>query len=396
MINVSEAFEFIDREIEPLGSEIVDIASALGRTLAEKIVADIDMPPFDRSQMDGFAFNAKDVETIPVKLKLVGESAAGSGWDGQLERGEAVRIMTGAPVPDGADTVQKLELADETEDSVIILESVKPGKFIVPKGSEILTGKEVIAVGRKVTEVNIAALAAFGYSSVKVSKQPRIAIIATGSEIIDIADTPKFGQIRNSNSIMLKALAKKAGAAVKIFPTCSDSADDLTNAFESAFDEDFDILISIGGVSVGKYDLTKGILAQLGAEIFFEKVRLKPGKPTVFAKLGKTFVFGLPGNPISSAAAFCIFVRRAIDIMLEADEQRSGFAVVDSEVNGTKERDFYLPVSVQTNIDGKCIAKPVKWHGSSDLVAFANADAFAFVPAGGKYSAGDVVKIIYI
>jgi molybdenum cofactor synthesis domain-containing protein len=388
--------KFIGDEVGPIGSETIDIETAVGRVLAETVIADIDMPPFDRSQMDGFAFNAKDVEKTPVELKLVGESAAGSGWKGELKCGEAVRIMTGAPVPAGADAVQKLELAEETNDGVIILESVKPEKFIVPKGSEITTGKQILSAGDAITTFNIASLAAFGYESVKVSKQPRIAILATGSEIIDIGKTPEFGQIRNSNSIMLKALAEKAGATAKIFPTCSDNADDLTNTFKTVFGENFDILISTGGVSVGKYDLTKDILAQLGADIFFDKVKLKPGKPTVFAKLGKSFVFGLPGNPVSSAAAFCIFVRYAIDIMLEANERRTGFAIVSSDVNGTKERDLYLPVSIRTNKKGYCVAEPVNWQGSSDLVAFAKAKAFAFVPAGEKYSAGDVAKIIYI
>ncbi len=398
MITVSEAFKFIDRETKPLGSESVDIGSSCGRTLAEPIKADIDMPPFDRSQMDGFALIAADSKKVPATLRLVGESAAGKGWKGKLKRGEAVRIMTGAPVPEGANAVQKLELADDRDESVVILESVKSGKFIVPKGKEIKAGKQIMAAGSTITTQNISALASFGYKKVSVAKQPRVAILATGSEIIDIGKKPKFGQIRNSNSIMLKALAEDSGAVAKIFPTCSDNAADLTKMFRSVFDEGFDILISTGGVSVGKYDLTKDVLSELGAKIFFDKVKLKPGKPTVFGKLRKTFIFGLPGNPVSSAAAFCLFVRRAIWLMQLSDKlnDKPQFAELSSGISGTKERDFYVPVGVIVNKKGTNIATPVNWHGSSDFVGFAGAHAFALIPAGKNFAAGDIVGLLYI
>jgi len=399
MITVSEAIKFIDREVGLIGTEKVDIGSACGRILGEKIIADIDLPPFDRSQMDGYAVMAKDVEKVPAKLRLVGESAAGSGWKGELNRDEAVRIMTGAPVPDGANAVQKLELAEEHDDDVVILETVNAGNFIVPKGKEITAGKQILSAGQEITERNIAAIASFGYKKVRVSKQPRIAILATGSEIIDIGKKPKFGQIRNSNSVMLKALAEKAGATVEIFPTCSDKAEDLSQAFEFMLGEGFDILISTGGVSVGKYDLTKEVLGKLGAKIFFDKVRIKPGKPTVFAKLGKTFIFGLPGNPVSSAAAFCLFVRHTVRLMQSANEKlnaKQDLAVLGANIKGTKERDLYFPVSISTDKSGRNIAAPVNWHGSSDLVGFAAANAFALVPAGKNYWKGDIAEIIYI
>ena len=397
MITVSAALDIIERETTKLGAGRVAIEQAVGRVLAEDVVADSDMPPFDRSQMDGYAVRAADTKDAPVTLKLVGESAAGRGWKGRLKAGEAVRIMTGAPLPAGADAVQKIELTSEAEGTVTLNESTAKGRFIVSKGKEIKKGTTVLRRGTRISPANISVSAAFGYAKLKVSKRPRVAILATGTEIVPIAKRPKPDQIRNSNSVMLAALCEAAGAETIVHPTVGDKLEDLTAAISSAA-KTSDLVITTGGVSVGKYDLTKEAITGLGAEIFFEKVKLKPGKPTVFARLKKAYFFGLPGNPVSAAVTFHLFVRRALMLLQSASavELPTGFAVIDGEAKGTRERDSYLPASLATDSEGRLLAVPLRWHGSSDFIGFANAEALVRVPAGTSLSAGEVCEVLFL
>lgn len=397
MIQVKKALSIIAKRTKPLGMESVPLNESVGRILAENIVADSDLPPFDRSQMDGYAVKAADTAIFPVTLKLVGESAAGRGWTGRLRKGEAVRIMTGAPVPAGADAVQKLEVAKESDGYVILSEPTEKGRFIVKRAAEVKKGSIVLSKGEQITSNSIAIPAAFGYSKVKVAKRPRVAIFSTGSEIVEIHKKPKADQIRNSNCVMLASLSREVGGEVSIWPIVGDNISDLkaqiTLAAKSA-----DVLIMTGGVSVGKYDLTKTALRELGAELYFERVRLKPGKPTVFARLGKNIVFGLPGNPVSAAVTFYLFVRNCILLMQSANEcdLSSGYAVLDGPVKGTKQRDSYLPAVLATDPSGHLIASPIRWHGSSDLVGFSRADALIFVPQDVSYASGDRVEVRFI
>lgn len=397
MINVSEAIDHITRETKRLGAESVAIAGSIGRVLAEDVVADTDMPPFDRSQMDGFAVRSADTTGSPAKLKVVGESSAGHGWHQEMNSGEAVRIMTGAPVPAGADAVQKVELTNEAEGFVDILEPVDAGHHIVLRGSEIHRGDAVIDRGRVITRNMIASVAAFGYASVNVSKSPTVAILSTGSEIVEIDQAPGVDQIRNSNSIMLASLAAGFGCDCHILPIIDDDLSSLKNGIGDTLGK-YDILIITGGVSVGKYDLTKPALYELGSEIFFERVRLRPGKPAVFAKNGETLIFGLPGNPVSAAVTFYLFVRTAIMIMQGANDVglRAGHAVLSANVRAAKERDTYLPAKLTTDVDGRLVAKPVKWLGSSDFVGFADAEALIFLARGEEAVAGSVAKIVFL
>ncbi len=397
MIPISKALKIINREAATLATERIGLADSIGRVLAEDIIADSDLPPFDRSQMDGFAVIAKDTANTPVDLNIVGESSAGSGWHHRLNPGEAVRIMTGAPVPIGADAVQKVELTEEKNDFVTVLGPTEKGRFIIRQGAEIKAGKSVLQAGERLNAANIAVPAAFGYAKIKVAKRPRVAVFSTGSEIVDIGKKPKRDQIRNSNSIMLKSLAERSGAFVNVLPNVGDKLSDLKSQILNAA-ATADILITTGGVSVGKYDFTKTALLELGAEIFFDKVALKPGKPTVFAKLGKTFIFGLPGNPVSAAVTFHLFVREMILLMQTAAKTglRQGFAVLEERVKGTKDRDTYLPAKLETDKTGRLIAIPLKWHGSSDFIGFAKADALIVMPKGESREKDDVVEIVYL
>ena len=399
MVPVSKAIKIIYREIISLEVESVAVEKAVGRVLAENIIADSDMPPFDRSQMDGFAIRSTDVRQVPATLKLVGESAAGRGWHKRLGKGEAIRIMTGAPVPEGADAVQKLEVVQEHNGLITVLESSEKGKFIVKRGSELRKAAVLFHRGEVITEGIVPGIAAFGYSRIKASVKPLVDILSTGSEIVPIDKIPGRDQIRNSNSVMLKVLCEQAGASARSLPI---SRDDLTilksSISKAANDRKTDVLVITGGVSVGKYDLTKEALRELGAEIFFEKVRLKPGKPAVFARLGKLVIFGLPGNPISAAVTFYLFVRRALRRMQNAKtvELRSGYAVSVGRMKAAAERDTYLPVALETSKEGMLRAKPLKWGGSSDFVGFARADAMALILRGETVESGAHVRILFL
>lgn len=397
MIPISEAIEIIKRETAPLKSEKTGLAEASGRVLAEDIVSDTDLPPFDRSQMDGYAVRAEDTNNAPVTLKIAGESAAGSGWHRELKPGQAVRIMTGAPVPRGADAVQKLELAKEDGKFVEIFAPAKTGEFIVRKAAEIKKGETLFKTGEILNSGMLAALASFGYAKVKVYKQPSLGILVTGSEIVPVNKIPKRDQIRDSNSTLLRAYAEKSGAQVTTLSPAGDDPAKLKKTIAGAA-KNFDLLVISGGVSVGKYDFTKRVLQELGAEIFFEKLRLKPGKPMVFARLDKTLVFGLPGNPVSVAVTFHLFVRTAMLLMQSANdpELRPGHAVVSAKIKAAKERDSMLPVRVETNKAGQLIVESLRFTGSSNFIAFARANALVFVPQDGSLEKGDVARVLFL
>jgi molybdenum cofactor synthesis domain-containing protein len=384
MIPVSEAIRIIQEQTRPLAVETVALAEALGRVLAEDVVADSDLPPFDRAQMDGYAVRAADLKSVPARLRIVGESAAGRGWHHSMQAGEAVRIMTGAPVPVGADSVQKVEVTRELDgDTVEIAEATRPGQFIVARASEIRAGEHVLSAGCEINAAMMAALASFGYAQVKVGQRPRVAVLATGTELVAVNEQPGSDQIRDSNSYSLGAYAALAGAEVERLPLAGDDPVMLKREIERAASH-ADALILSGGVSMGVYDFTKAALRALDAEIFFERVSLRPGKPTVFARLGRTLVFGLPGNPVSVSVTFNLFARTALRAMQGSREaaMREAWAVLARNVKGSIERASYLPARLYTDEAGQLLADPLKWGGSSDFVAFARATALIIVPEG--------------
>lgn len=409
MIPISDALKIIKRETFRLETETVDLSESIGRVLAEEIRADMDLPPFDRSQMDGFAVRAEETKNAPVNLKIIGESVAGKGFAGEkINAGETVRIMTGAPVPDAFDAVQKVELTKETGDGFVkILEAPRENQNINRRAEEIRAREKIFSPGEVVTENMIATLASFGYAEIKVFQKPKVSILATGSEIVDISEKPQQDQIRNSNSIMLDAFARKAGATTNVLPLVEDDFETLKNTIAAAVglinDSEIrntksQILLITGGVSVGDYDFTNPALRELGAEIFFEKISLKPGKPTVFARLNDCLIFGLPGNPVSVAVTFYLFARTAILQMQGAGkcELKNGFAVVSEKIKAAPERDSFLPVSLKTGADGKLYIERLRFRGSSNFIAFAHAEALCFVPQAKTLEAGDVAQIAFL
>ena len=399
MISVAEAIQIVRQQTAPLSTEQVRIEQALGRVLAEDVVADTDLPPFDRAQMDGYAVRSQDVREAPARLRIVGESAAGNGWRHQLEEGQAVRIMTGAPVPAGADSVQQVELTHELKDGTIVelLETVETGKSIVERGAEIKAGDVVLRTGMIINAAMMAVLAAFGYARVTVFRKPRVAVLATGTELVAVDQKPGQDQIRDSNNYSISAYAELAGAVVERMPLTADETSLLKNQLTAAA-ERCDVIVTSGGVSMGVYDVTKAALKGLDAEIFFERVALRPGKPTVFARLPNgTLVFGLPGNPVSVSVTFNLFARTALLAMQGVIEPalKRETAVLARSVKGTTDRESYLPAQLMTNDDAELVAFPLKWGGSSDFVAFALTTALVVVPANLKsIEAGAAVSVV--
>lgn len=399
MIPVSEAIRIVKEETPKLPIEEVALADSLGRFLAQEVVADSDLPPFNRAQMDGYAVRAQDIEKAPLRLRIVGESAAGRGWHHEMGPGQAVRIMTGAPVPTGADSVQQVELTREHEDgdAVEILKPVEIGRSIVTRGSEIRAGEKVFHGGEWINAAMIATLASFGCAKVQVGKRPRVAVLATGSELVAVDQTPAQDQIRDSNNYSLTAYAYLAGGLVQRLPLAGDDTDLLKQQIAKA-SENSDMVVTSGGVSMGVYDFTKTALKELGAEIFFERISLRPGKPTVFARMpGGALLFGLPGNPVSVSVTFNLFARTALLAMqgAERSELEEEWAVLEHSVRGSVDRESYLPARLKTNEEGVLLAEPLKWGGSSDFVGFARATALIVVAAGVKLvEIGKTVRIL--
>jgi molybdopterin molybdotransferase len=397
LLPIKDAIAIIIANCSSVETEKIPLTQSLGRILAEDIIADSDLPPFDRSQMDGYAVRAADTQSAPVRLRIVGESAAGRGWHNQLDRGQALRIMTGAPVPAGADAVQQVEKTREVENDVEVLEAVTMGRSIVKQGSETRKGETVLQRGEQISAAAVAVLASFGYAEVLASRQPRVAILATGSELVSVDQEPGEDQIRDSNNYSISAYSQLAGAVVTRRALSNDNPDVLSSAIIAAAEE-ADVIITSGGVSVGAYDFTKAVLRKMAGQIFFERVALRPGKPTVFAKLSNgSLMFGLPGNPVSVSVTFNLFVRTALLAMQGARELllKANTAKLDHDVKGSSDRESYLPATLYTDEEGVLIAKPLKWGGSSDFVGFARATALIVIPEGvGSVPAGSKLKVL--
>ncbi|MDX2029161.1 MAG: molybdopterin molybdotransferase MoeA [Blastocatellia bacterium] len=398
MLRIEDALEIILAETPLLPIEEVGLAEAEGRVMREDAVSDLDLPPFDRARMDGYAVRAADVVAAPARLREVGEAAAGGGFAGEMGAGEAVRIMTGAPVPAGADAVQKIEVIRELGGGWIeIDEAVAPGQFITPRGVEARAGEVMVRAGDRVTPAAAAVLASFGAARVRVSRRPRVAVISTGSELVEVHEKPGPSQIRNSNTYSLAGYARAAGAEVTSAGIVRDDFDATREAIAAALAA-ADLVMLSGGVSMGDYDLVKPALEALGARILVEKVAMHPGKPTVFAKVGEKIVFGLPGNPVSVAVSFHLFARPALLKMQGASAIHlpRTRAYVARAVKGAPPRRSHQPARLVVR-DGRVEAEPLKWSGSSDLVAFMRADALIVVPEDcPRLVEGELAEIIFL
>jgi molybdopterin molybdotransferase len=377
------------KQLPPL--ETVALELALGRVLAAPLLADRDSPALDRSVRDGYAVRASDT---PGELRIAGEVRAGESRSASsatgLQPGEAIEIMTGAPVPAGADAVVMVEHTEKRGDHVYIPKSA-PGQFISFKGEEARAGQELLPAGKLIAYSDVALLASNGQPRVAVYQKPRVAILPTGDELVAISDIPRDHQIRNSNTYSLSAQILRAGGKPYILPPARDNEDDTRGAIERALPSD--LLLLSGGVSAGKYDIVERVLADLGAEFFFDRVAIQPGQPVVFGRVQGKFFFGLPGNPGSTMVTFEIFARAALELLAGRSESCLPFAL------GRLTRDFqhkpgltrFLPAS----LSGYGDLTPMPWKGSSDVPAISRANAFLVAtPDQTEWRSGDTMSVL--
>ncbi len=382
MIPVEEAQKIILDNVQLLPTETVPLSAATGRMLRQEVCADMDMPPFDRARMDGYALRAADTTSVPARLRIVGEVAAGNQFEGEISAGQAVRIMTGAPVPGGADAVQKVEVTETDDQTVLIKEAVQLGQFITLRGSETTRGRVLIDPGQRITPADVAVMATFGCAELTVSRQPVVNVLSTGSELVDVDQIPSTAQIRNSNGYAMRGYLDQLGAKSQGLGIVPDD-EDLTFQRIAASLEQCDVLLLSGGVSMGDYDLVKHALGRLGARIFFDRVCIHPGKPTVFATLRDKAIFALPGNPVSVAVTFMIFAYPGLNAMMGGRDKfiPTVRATLEADAKHAPDRRSYLPGHLSIR-DGHAFITPLKWGGSSDLVAFMQANALIVVPEG--------------
>ena len=311
MISVEEAIRIILRQISPLPGEEVPLIQAGGRLLFEKVRAHRNVPPFSNSAMDGYAVRWRDVAKAsvsdPVALRVVEDIPAGYVAKHRVAKGNAIRIMTGAPIPSGADSIVRVEYTKSVGDQVRISRVDGQGSHIREAGEDIQRGQTILEKGRLLTSADIGLLASVGKSRVRVYRRPAVAIISTGDELLEVDDPPRPGKIVNSNSYTLSAAVKEIGAEPYLLGIVRDKRKSLASAFKRALR--YDVVITSGGVSVGDYDLVKGALVDVGVHMALWKVAQKPGHPFAFGHMGNKPVFGLPGNPVSSAVTFLLYAR---------------------------------------------------------------------------------------
>jgi len=390
------------RTLRPGRIELTSLLHSRGRVLAEDIAADRDFPPFPRAARDGYAVRSVDLAALPATLKVIGEVRAGSALSGgPLRRREAAEIMTGAPVPEGADAVVMVEYTARQGTSVAVERAVAAGENIVPAGSEARAGQLLLARGTRMGFAEVAVAAGVGKAQVGTYSLPRVGILSTGDEIVDVDAHPSPSQIRNSNSYSLSAQVEAAGAEPVRLPIAPDDPVVLKHLIEEGLA--LDLLLLTGGVSMGKYDLVEPVLAKFGAEFFFTGAQIQPGRPVVFGRARRepgatsvTYFFGLPGNPVSTMVTFEIFVRPMLDALCGAvpDKLRFLQARLGAEVRTKTGLTRFLPARLSGEFE-RTEVELVRWQGSGDVAAMARANCFLVVPPDRERLApGELVSVL--
>jgi molybdopterin molybdotransferase len=401
MISVEEALARILTEITPLNVRQVPLPEASGLVLSQDIVAQEDIPPFANSAMDGFALLSQDSQPQhgqPPRLRITGAVAAGYVADHAVEKGTTMRIMTGAPVPPGADSVIQVELTrTEGSDSawVEILATVPMGNNIRPAGEDMRSGQTVLRQGDEIGPWEIGILATLGWPTIPVIRSPHVAILGTGDEVIDVAEPLRPGKIRNSNSYLLEAAVQRAGAIPHRLGVAHDTVESLREKFTEAIQ--YDLIITSGGVSVGDFDLVKNIMAEQG-QINFWRINMRPGKPVAFGHISGIPLLGLPGNPVSAAVTFELFGRPVIRKMLGHTRliRQQVDVIVEDGVSDRAMRRHYVRARVEWR-DGRFVAHTTGNQGSHIMTSLLNVNALVIVPEGGvQVHAGDTAKAIML
>jgi molybdopterin molybdotransferase len=369
--------------IQPPASESVELLQAVRRVLAEPIVADRDFPPFRRATRDGYAVRAADVGTLPARLKIIGEIKAGSDPQLTLAPGQAAAIMTGAPAPVGSDAVVMVEHTSLRRDAVEITRAVKASDNIVPAGAEAKRGACLVNEGVRIDHAVLAAAASVGMTRLKVYRRPRVAVLATGDEVVDVAKTPGPSQIRNSNSYSLAAQVETAGGDAVVLPVAPDEPEGLRKLIERGLEAD--LLLLSGGVSAGKYDLVEQVLEEFNAEFLIRGAWIQPGKPVVFGRaatsLGEKYFFGLPGNPLSTMVTFDLFARPMIEALGGQKLRKLAFfsARLKTAIKTKTGLKRFLPAIFSGEFEDTEV-ELAGWQGSGDIATMTRANCYVVVP----------------
>lgn len=375
MIRIEEAYALVTGAVVNGKTEKVSIHDSLHRVIAEDIISDVDMPPFNKSAMDGYACREAD---LGIPLKLIETIPAGKAPEKIIGPGECSAIMTGAPVPEGADTVIKVEDTRRNEEGKVLFEGRGGKANIAYKAEDVASGDILIPRGTFIEPQHIAILASTGYAMPEVACKPAVAIISTGDEIVEPDQKPGLSKIRNSNAYQLIGQVRKCGAMAHYAGIARDNEEDTYDMIDKAA-RDHDIVLLTGGISMGQFDFIPRVFEKLGVEVLFQTLAVQPGKPTLFGKLGNKRIFGLPGNPVSAFNTFELLVKPYIRLSMGSD---AGWTVVKlplGKMYSRKKasRDSFIPVWIE---EGK--AYPIEYHGSAHINALTHAGGFIKVPLG--------------
>ena len=396
LLPVAEAQQRIVDAVSPLPAEQVSLSQGLGRVLAEDVVSRRSQPPMAVSAMDGYAVRAADVATLPAELKIIGYAPAGHAFDGAVGPGEAVRIFTGAPVPDGADTIVIQENTEQDEDTVRVIDGDAPeGRFVRPAGLDFSTGDTLLKAGRVLTARDIGLAAAMNVPWLMVRRKPRISVLATGDEIVMPGDPVGRDQIVSSNALSLAAFIAANGGEPLDLGIAPDEEDGLRTLASGA--RGSDILVTTGGASVGDHDLVQSVLGDIGLEVDFWRIAMRPGKPLMFGRIDGTFLIGLPGNPVSSLVCAIIFLAPALRTMLGMSDvlPQPVSATLGEDLGENDEREDYLRATLARDGDGLPVVHPFGKQDSSMFATIARSDALIVrAPFAKAAKAGDTVRII--
>ena len=398
LLPVAEALEKILAAIpEPVAMEEVPIAQGAGRTLAADLTALRTQPPFPASAMDGYAVRSADLATVPVRLRLIGTSAAGHGFSGTLQAGEAVRIFTGAPVPEGADAILIQENAATEGETVTAREPVAAGRFLRRAGLDFREGETLVRAGDTLDARRLALAAGAGHAVLPVRRKPRVAVLATGDELVRPGERAAWDQIVASNGLALGALSLEAGAEVIDLGIVRDDLGALREAVGRARAAGADLLVTLGGASVGDHDLVQAALGAEGMELGFWRVALRPGKPLMHGRIGAMTVIGLPGNPVSSIVCGHLFAMPLVEALLgiaDPERDRSEAAILAADLPANDERQDYLRATTEI-IEGERRVRPFAKQDSSMLANLSRAEALVIRPAFAEPAkAGEPCRII--
>jgi molybdopterin molybdotransferase len=387
-----KVIEQVGKKRGPRATLGVSVWDALGFVLAQEVKTDREYPPFNRSTRDGYAVRAAEA-TTGAKLRCVGEIKAGDAVTQTMAPGTCVQIMTGAAVPTGADAVVMIEHTRLEGAAVQFERDTRTGQNIVTRGSEAAAGQTILTPGMRLGYSELALAAQVGTVELQCAKKPRVAILSTGDEVVPVEQTPGPFEIRNSNSVSLAAQVRLAGGEPVLLGNAADRVEDLRGKIERGLKED--VLVLSGGVSMGKYDLVETVLKELGAELYFDAVAIRPGRPAVFGRCSGTFVFGLPGNPVSTMVTFELFVVPALDLLSGAEARTLPLveARLGEALNEKPGLAHFLPARVEW-VGTMPVVKALPWQGSGDVAALAKANCFLVVVADkGAIKVGEIVSV---